>query len=230
MKETTNPEPVSKNNKQEPEKKTNNSIDQTVTEPSITHLSDNAKSDYALIQFAIKGDQKAYEKLMKRYRDSIYYMLLKMVKNTDDAEDLTIEAFEKAFKNIEKYSPKYAFSTWLFKIASNNCIDFIRKKKGITVSIEKTNDKGESYEPAIIDKSPTPEAAYIKEQKAQILRDTVKTLKPQYRRLIELRYFKEFSYTEISEELDLPLGTVKAQLFRSRELLMNILSKKKDHM
>src|SRR4030065_1446257 len=90
-----------------------------------TNLSEKAQRDYILVQKANNGDQKAYAELLERYRDAIYYMLLKMVNNTSDAEDLTIEAFGKAFKNINQYAPNYAFSTWLFKIATNNCIDFI---------------------------------------------------------------------------------------------------------
>ena len=93
------------------------------------NLSDKARRDYMLVKKATDGDQKAYAELLDRYRDAIYYMLLKMVNNASDAEDLTIEAFGKAFKNLNQYAPNYAFSTWLFKIATNNCIDFIRKKK-----------------------------------------------------------------------------------------------------
>src|SRR5881275_730636 len=82
------------------------------------NLSDKALIDYQLVRKAIdKGDQKAYAELMSRYKDSIYFMLLKMVNNRDDADDLTIEAFGKAFKNLHQYTPEYAFSTWLFKIA-----------------------------------------------------------------------------------------------------------------
>ena len=88
------------------------------------NLSEKGRHDYKLVLLAIKGDQKAYAELLDRYKDAIYYMLLKMVNNKSDAEDLTIEAFGKAFKNIEQYTPNYAFSTWLFKIATNNCIDF----------------------------------------------------------------------------------------------------------
>ncbi len=194
------------------------------------NLSDNAKLDYALVINAKNGDQQSYAKLMNRYRDSIYFMLLKMVNNSDDAEDLTIEAFGKAFKNLEKYSPKFAFSTWLFKIASNNCIDFLRKKRGITVSINKMDENGKEYEPSIADKGLTPEEGFMKSQKAQILRVVVKSLKPRYRKLVELRYFQEYSYIEISEELSLPIGTVKAQLFRARELLFQTLKNTKDHI
>ncbi|MFW6310405.1 MAG: sigma-70 family RNA polymerase sigma factor, partial [Prolixibacteraceae bacterium] len=97
-------------------------------------LSEKARQDYELVQLAINGDEKAFTRLLGRYKDAIYFMLLKMVNNRNDAEDLTLEAFGKAFKNLHQYSPTYAFSTWLFKIASNNCIDFLRKKKGIHVT------------------------------------------------------------------------------------------------
>jgi RNA polymerase sigma-70 factor (ECF subfamily) len=84
------------------------------------HLSDKAKQDLVLVEAAKKGDQSAYAALMERYRDSIYFMMYKMVKHTDDADDLTIEAFGKAFSRLDQYSPTFAFSTWLFKIASKN--------------------------------------------------------------------------------------------------------------
>ena len=90
------------------------------------NLSHKAIQDFKLVQQAICGDQKAYAELLGRYRDAIYFMLLKMVNNKIDAEDLTIEAFGKAFRNLNQYSPNFAFSTWLFKIASNNCIDVLR--------------------------------------------------------------------------------------------------------
>jgi RNA polymerase sigma factor (sigma-70 family) len=192
------------------------------------NLSDKAMYDYRLIRAAIDTkDQKAYAELMDRYRDSICFMLLKMVNNRDDADDLTIEAFGKAFKKLHQYTPNYAFSTWLFKIASNNCIDFIRKKKKRqgTFSIDKGYENSEGSEIGIDLKSDVlnPEEVYIREQKIKLMQDVVKKLKPRYRRLVELRYFKEFSYDEIAQELELPLGTVKAQLFRAREFLFNIL-------
>lgn len=188
-----------------------------------TNLSEKAQKDFILVQSATRGDQKAYAELMGRYRDAIYYMLLKMVNNASDAEDLTIEAFGKAFKNIQQYTPNYAFSTWLFKIATNNCIDFIRKKKATTISLDQ-NDNDEDKAPTDIMASVLdPEEEMIKGQKQKMMRDIVSKLKPRYRKLIELRYFKEFSYEEIAVELELPIGTVKAQLFRARELLFNIL-------
>ena len=187
------------------------------------NLSDKAQHDFLLVQKARSGDQKAYAELLGRYRDAIYFMLLKMVNNPSDAEDLTIEAFGKAFKNIGQYTPNFAFSTWLFKIATNNCIDFIRKKRAATISLDQSNDDPETATVTIQSDTLDPEAHMINSQKVKLLREVVNKLKPRYRTLVELRYFKEYSYEEISQELELPIGTVKAQLFRARELLFNIL-------
>ena len=194
------------------------------------HLSDKAQHDLALVRAAIDGKQSAYAELMERYRESIYYMMLKMVKNQDDADDLTIEAFGKAFNRLEQYSPSFAFSTWLFKIASNNCIDFIRKK-GIKVTSMDTGRTTDDGEVIFFDaKASTldPEESIIQNQKIKLMRNLVSKLKPRYRELIEKRYFEELSYEEIAEELNLPLGTVKAQLFRAREFLANLISKTKE--
>lgn len=187
------------------------------------NLSEKAQYDFRLVMQARKGDQKAYAELMERYRDAIFYMLLKMVNNPSDAEDLTIEAFGKAFKNLEQYTPSFAFSTWLFKIASNNCIDFIRKKRGSLISLDQNQEEQESVSNSIQSSTLDPEENLIMKQKVNLMRTVVTKLKPRYRRLIELRYFKEYSYEEIARELKLPIGTVKAQLFRARELLYNIL-------
>jgi RNA polymerase sigma factor (sigma-70 family) len=193
-----------------------------------SNLSDKAKLDLILVEQAVNGDQKAYAELLDRYRDAIYFLLLKMVNNKSDAEDLTIEAFGKAFKSIHQYTPNFAFSTWLFKIATNNCIDFIRKRKANVVSIDQPTEdtEGVPSSPAsnLLAGGLDPEESLIKEQNIILIKTLVSKLKPRYRKLIELRYFKEYSYEEIAEELKLPLGTVKAQLFRARELLYNILT------
>ena len=192
-----------------------------------SNLSDKAKQDLELVERARKGDQQAYAQLLGKYRDAIYYMLLKMVNNPVDADDLTMEAFGKAFKNLDQYTPNFAFSTWLFKIASNNCIDHIRKKRGTTVSLDQGVDGDDSLTPSSLIQSdtPDPELSMINQQKITMMHDVVSKLKPRYRDLIELRYFKQFSYEEISDHLELPIGTVKAQLFRARELLLNILNR-----
>ena len=194
------------------------------------NLSEKAQHDFLLVQKARSGDQKAYAELLGRYRDAIYFMLLKMVNNPSDAEDLTIEAFGKAFKNIGQYTPNFAFSTWLFKIATNNCIDFIRKKRAATISLDQSNNDPETTTVTIQSDTLDPEAHMINSQKVKLLREVVNKLKPRYRTLVELRYFKEYSYEEISQELELPIGTVKAQLFRARELLFNILKTNSSNM
>jgi RNA polymerase sigma factor (sigma-70 family) len=193
-------------------------------------FSSRAQEDLDLVAKAKAGDQNAFSKLMSRYKDSIYFMVLKMVHNRDDAEDLTMEAFGKAFNNIVNYSADYAFSTWLFKIATNNCIDYIRKKRLLTTSIDQTSktEDGESTPIAVKDHNPDPEEAVIKEQRAAKIRSAIEELSPKYRALIELRYLDELSYEEIAEKLDIPLGTVKAQLFRAKDMLYNILKVTKE--
>lgn len=190
------------------------------------NLSVKGLYDYKLVKRALEdGDQKAYAELMGRYRDSVYYMLLKMINNKDDAEDLTVEAFGKAFKRLAQYTPDYAFSTWLFRIATNNCIDFIRRKRKNTFSLDRpiTDDEGGEMMIDIRSETLDPEEHIMKKQKIMMLRELVDKLKPRYKTLIEMRYFQELSYEEIAVELDLPLGTVKAQLFRAREFLYNVL-------
>jgi RNA polymerase sigma-70 factor (ECF subfamily) len=189
-----------------------------------SQLSDKAKYDYTLVEAALTGDEKAFAKLMSRYKDAIYFMLLKMVNNKNDAEDLTIEAFGKAFKNLHQYSPNFAFSTWLFKIATNNCIDFLRKRRGVYISIENNMENGDNDTPVKLrSNEPNPEEKLIRIQKAILMRKIVHNLKPRYRTLVELRYFREYSYDEIAKELNLPLGTVKAQLFRARDMLFKMI-------
>ena len=195
-------------------------------EKTGSHLSEKAQKDYDLVIRATqKKDQQAFAELMDKYKDSIYYMLLKMVQNNDDAEDLTLEAFGKAFNRLNQYTPNFAFSTWLFKIATNNCIDFLRKKKKNVLSIDNRvpNEDGDDFMFEIKSEGLTPEQIAMNDQKIQLMRRYVKKLKPRYEILVEMRYFKEMSYEEISDELQLPLGTVKAQLFRAREFLFNIM-------
>ena len=194
------------------------------------HLSERAKQDLELVELARLGKQSAYADLMDRYRDSIYYMMLKMVRNADDADDLTIEAFGKAFSRLDQYSPSFAFSTWLYKIASNNSIDFIRKKRIQVTSMDSgyINDDGDRIQIDAKASSMNPEESIIHGQKVIHMRMLVSKLKPRYRVLVEKRYFDELSYEEIAEELQLPLGTVKAQLFRARDFLANMMEKTKD--
>jgi|JI102314A2RNA_FD_contig_31_1618605_length_795_multi_3_in_0_out_0_1 RNA polymerase sigma factor (sigma-70 family) len=195
------------------------------------NFSANAKNDFMLVIRAKDGDQKAYAELMQRYKDSIFFMALKMVNNKDDAMDLTVETFGKAFENIEKYKPDFAFSTWLFRIATNNCIDFIRKKRLNVVSLQTLSDEDrDDKQLQIASDSLNPEQTSIKKQESEKLKSIVEQLPQRYRTLIVLRYYDEQSYEEIAQQLDLPLGTVKAQLFRARDLMSNIMNRKKKNL
>mgnify|MGYP003576130186 CR=1 FL=1 len=195
------------------------------------NFSANAKNDFQLVERAKDGDQRAYAELMQRYKDSIYFMTLKMINNKDDAMDLTVETFGKAFENLDRYKPDFAFSTWLFRIATNNSIDFIRKKRLSVISIDNMVDEEGDDRPLQI-KSDThnPEETSIKKQQSKELKDIVDKLPSRYKTLIVLRYFDELSYEEIAQQLDLPLGTVKAQLFRARDLLSNIINRRKKNL
>ncbi|UXP30723.1 sigma-70 family RNA polymerase sigma factor [Reichenbachiella agarivorans] len=196
-------------------------------------FSEKALKDFKLIDHAInEGDEQAYAELMDRYKRPVYHMILKMIRNTDDAEDLTIEAFAKAFKNLHKFKKDYTFSTWLFRIATNNTIDFIRKKKLNTFSLNTSfsDDNGESVNIDVEDRTLNPQEEAINTQKIELVQMFVTKLPPKYQRLVRLRYFDELSYDEIAKTLDAPLGTVKAQLHRARELMYDLVKDKKQHI
>ena len=196
-------------------------------------FSKKALEDFRLIDEATNhNDEQAYAELMRRYKKPVYHMVLKMVRNVDDAEDLTIEAFAKAFRSLHRFKKDYTFSTWLFRIATNNAIDFIRKKKLETLSLNTSfkDDNGDSVNIDVEDSNLDPQEEAIKEQKKELVRIFVTKLPPKYQRLVKLRYFQEFSYDEIAQELEAPLGTVKAQLHRARELMYDLVKNKKEHI
>jgi RNA polymerase sigma-70 factor, ECF subfamily len=195
-------------------------------------FSDKALEDFRLIDQAVGGDDKAFAKLMQRYKRPVYHMILKMVRNVDDAEDLMIESFAKAFKSLHRFKKDFTFSTWLFRIATNNTIDFIRKKKLNTMSIENsyTDDDGQSVGIDVEDENLDPQEETIKAQKSELVQIFVDKLPAKYQKLVRLRYFSELSYEEIAVELNAPLGTVKAQLHRARELMFEMVKDKRDHI
>ena len=196
-------------------------------------FSDKALEDFRLIDQAIaEGDQQAYAELMKRYKTPVYHVILKMIRNVDDAEDLTIEAFAKAFKNLHKFRKDFTFSTWLFQIATNNTIDFIRKKRLNTMSLNTSfkDGNGDTITIDVQDCNLNPQEEAIKTQKIDLVRMFVTKLPPKYQRLVRLRYFDELSYLEIAKELKTPLGTIKAQLHRARELMGELVKDKEEHI
>lgn len=183
-------------------------------------------TDLELIEQARCENQRAYAELLERYRKSVYFLILKIVKAPEDAEDLTYVTFTKAFRNLDKYVPTHGFSTWLFKIASNTSIDFLRKKSIDTVGIA----MGSEIQPGevvldnkVIAPILNPEETIIKEQRLKIVHEVVQHLDGDFERVIRLRFFEEYSYDEIANELNLPLGTVKVQIHRAKKLLQSIL-------
>ncbi|MBK8191820.1 MAG: sigma-70 family RNA polymerase sigma factor [Lewinellaceae bacterium] len=185
-----------------------------------------AQDDYRLVQIAVAGNQHAYSALLGRYRKSIYQFMLQRVKNPAEAEDLTMEAFEKAFHKLSSYTPTHAFSTWLFRIALNNCIDYSRKKQ-VPIVWTDTSTAAYGFESSGLRNKPSdmlsPEDVMIRQQRIALMQSLLGHLNKRYRRLIELRYYEDMSYEEIAAQLDIPLGTVKAQLFRAKERLYKLL-------
>lgn len=189
--------------------------------------SDSKQEDFDAIRRVLEGDNTAYEFLQKKYKNLIYSLVKKMIKNDSDVEDLVQETFIKAYKALDKFKFNYSFSAWIYRIASNNTIDFLRKRRFDTFSIDKPigNAEDENYF-EIEDNSYSPDADLISEQKADIIRAAIDTLPENYREIILLRHEEELDYKAIAEQLDLPLGTVKAHLFRARKLLYEELKDK----
>ena len=191
-------------------------------------FSEKAMADYRLVVKAQKDDQKAFTELLSRYWSPVYYMMKRMVKNYDDAEDLSIGTFEQAFRVIKCYRPTGSFSTWLFKIASNNAISFIRANRQKTVSLDKTQEENDSsglldsIEP-LVETEKNAEENIISDEVGVTIREIVALLPEDYRRIVEDHYFNDKTYSDIAKELGEPIGTVKARLKRCRSLLLTII-------
>ena len=194
--------------------------------PAIPRKTYHAQDDYQLVQTAVAGNQDAYTALHRRYQKAVFQFMLQRVKNPVEAEDLTMEAFEKAFFNLSSYAPTHAFSTWLFRIALNNCIDHNRKKRLPVVWLDGSVQVA-GFDSDLLKRSfteaATPEEILIREQRLRWVKSLLARLSDPYRRLIELRYYEEMSYEDIAQHLGVPLGTVKAQLFRAKESLYKLL-------
>ncbi|MDB9754781.1 sigma-70 family RNA polymerase sigma factor [Winogradskyella sp.] len=174
------------------------------------------------IKKAKQNDQIAFNFLLDNYWNDVYAFQLKRTQNENDAEDVTIQAFSKAFDKINTYDDKYNFKTWLITISKNIHIDLVRKQQKTIKNTSKDNDDNYFQ---IIDDSPTPEDKIITEQNlAKLLKD-IKKLKPHYQAVINLRYFQELSYKEISTALKEPINNVKVKLLRAKKLLAEIITK-----
>ena len=177
------------------------------------------------IERAKKGDQVAFTFLLDFYWSEVYSFMLKRTENETDAEDITIETFSKAFDKIATYNPEFQFNTWLIAIAKNVHIDLLRKKKS-SLFIDITDEEdNQAYN--IADSTPSAEDELITEQNLSQLLRYIKELKPHYQEVIQLRYFQEFSYQEIAEQLGQPLNNVKIKLLRAKKLLAEIIENKR---
>jgi RNA polymerase sigma factor (sigma-70 family) len=187
--------------------------------------------DRQLIADALAGRQYAYRRLMDKYHRAISLLIVRMVGTQQvEVEDLTQEAFIKAFNSLASFNNEFAFSTWLYKIATNNCIDHLRKRKLKTFSIDRPvagDEDNRQYE--IPDESHVPDGSILRDQQTNTIQQAIDNLPEKYRQVIILRHQEEKSYEEIAAELDLPLGTVKAHIFRAREMLYKQLRGKVGH-
>jgi len=182
------------------------------------------RDDSELVKRAKAGDGKAYDELIVLYNDAVFSIIYRMVHNKQEAEDLAQEAFIKAYNSINSFNEEYAFSTWLFKIATNNCIDFFRKRKLKTYSMDQTiKYKDDEIQQEYADSDPTAEKELLSTEKSAMIRKAIENLPEKYRIAITMRHHYECSYEDIAQELDLPLGTVKARIFRAREMLKKSL-------
>jgi RNA polymerase sigma factor (sigma-70 family) len=191
---------------------------------------DSRAEDSRLIQDALKGDDRAYQKLMEKYHDAIHNFIYRMVHDREQVEDLTQEAFIKAFASLRSFNEEFAFSTWLYKIATNNSIDYIRKKKLQMYSIDKPiESKDSDFTFELPDETAEADKDLITDQRVRLIREAIDQLPEKYRMVIQLRHAEERSYEEIAKALRLPIGTVKAHIFRARELLYKQLRHRIKH-
>jgi RNA polymerase sigma factor (sigma-70 family) len=180
--------------------------------------------DSDLVRAYLSGDVSAFDALNTRYRDPLFFHVRKIVREESAVEDLLQEIFTKAFENLDKYNHEYAFSTWLYRIATNHTIDSLRKRKMVTHSIDAPIKSGDGdLTRELPSSAPSPHDQLQKKERAAHIQKTIESLPEKYREVLRLRHFEEMSYQEISEQLQQPIGTVKAQLFRARESLMKAL-------
>ncbi len=185
------------------------------------------REEAELIERALQGDQSAYTEILNRYRGQLYHVIYKMVRNREEAEDLVQEAFMKAFNALSTFNENFAFSTWLYKIAVNNCIDYLRKKRLQTYSYDRPMSvKDGEIKRDYADPDESPDKELLSNEKTRLINEAIDALPPNYHTVIVLRHREELSYEEIADRLNLPLGTVKARIFRAREMLKKSLKGK----
>ncbi len=193
--------------------------------------SESSEQDRDVVQRALQGDERAYSRLVQKYEKALNHHVFRMVRDKREVQDLVQESFIKAFAALGSYSADYAFSTWLYRIATNHTIDYLRKRKLPTFSIDKPIQTREGQlEFEIPDVSYRPDRHVVADQRRELIQHAIDALPPKYHRVIVLRHQQDKSYEEIAEELSLPLGTVKAHIFRARKLLYKYLLDKRQTM
>jgi RNA polymerase sigma factor (sigma-70 family) len=176
--------------------------------------------DDILIQEALKGDQKAFRSLVSRHQASVYHIIVRMVRDKELADDLVQETFMKAFSSLRSYRSEYRFSTWLYKIAANSSIDHLRKKRIQALSLDAPVDTGDGQVGIEVpDYTYHPDEEMVRREQSVSIAEAIAALPEKYRRVIIARHQEDKSYEEIAAELKVPVGTVKARIFRARELL-----------
>lgn len=174
----------------------------------------------SLVIDAKKGNQKAFNTLLNTYWKEVYHFQFKKCRNEDEAEDITIKTFARAFDKITSFNENYQFKTWLFTISNNLYIDHVRKQKTETISLNKNQ-----YEiHKIVDEDPSPADQLIQEQNLARLKYFIRQLKPHYQEVINLRFFQELSYKEMAEKLNEPMNNIKVKLLRAKKLLAEIIT------
>jgi RNA polymerase sigma factor (sigma-70 family) len=197
--------------------------------PSAEKL-ESRKEDLKLIQRALHGEQAAYLKLMKKYKSTINHVLFRVVQDPDEVDDITQEVFINAFKALKNFKKEYSFFSWIYKIALNKGIDYLRKKKIRTFSLDKPLDSEDSdYRYEIPDSTYEPDKTIIAKERAAFIQEAINKLPAKYKKVIIMRHQEEKDYGEIAEELKLPIGTVKVHIFRAREMLNKYLRNKIGH-
>lgn len=170
------------------------------------------------VEAARAGDQVAFGHLVRAYERPVYNLTYRMLGNPHEAEDAAQETFLRAYANLEKYDPSHKFSTWIFAIANNHCIDRLRKRRAVYVSIE-DNPVLENLQ----SESPQPDSAALRSEQQSEIQDLITKLEPEYRTPLILRYWEEYSYEEIAEAMELTVAAVKSRLFRARQQLAQLV-------
>ena len=189
---------------------------------------ESIKENHEIIQKILNGEKDAFSQIVNKYQNALYGIVFKMINNRDEVDDIVQETFIKAFSSIKSFDERYSFATWLFKIGTNNCIDHLRKRKINSVSFNSTisNEDGES-DFRLPDLTYEADRNIIEEQKKKLIEDAINSLPEKYAAVIRMRHQEDKTYEEISKELNMPVGTVKAHIFRAREMLNKYLKDKR---